>query len=93
MGYYERAETLNLKTKALREKMNGKDHPYYAMVLGNLAQLNLSIGNYEKAEPCFQQVNSKLLHQLLIKQLLLHQLQLDSAGCFTPPSPLARFTS
>ncbi|MDO8970922.1 MAG: tetratricopeptide repeat protein, partial [Saprospiraceae bacterium] len=49
----DKAESLYLESKVIREKALGREHPDYASSLYNLAVLYLNTGQYEKAEPLF----------------------------------------
>ena len=50
MVQYEKAEQLYFESKAIREKVLGKEHAEYARSLNNLANLYVGMGQYEKAE-------------------------------------------
>ncbi|MCL2026810.1 MAG: tetratricopeptide repeat protein, partial [Leptospirales bacterium] len=47
---YPQAEKYYLETKAIREKVLGKEHPDYATILNNLGALYDNMGNYAEAE-------------------------------------------
>ena len=49
-GLYAKAETIYLRSLAIREKMLGTDHPDTATSLNNLAVVYDNQGRYEKAE-------------------------------------------
>ncbi|MBK8451151.1 MAG: CHAT domain-containing protein [Saprospiraceae bacterium] len=50
---YSEAEKWFLKSKAIREKVHGKEHPKYASCLHSLGLYYKTIGNYEKAEALY----------------------------------------
>jgi tetratricopeptide (TPR) repeat protein len=52
-GNLPQAEVFLLKSKAIKEKILGKEHPDYATSLNNLAYLYMLMENYEKAEPVY----------------------------------------
>lgn len=52
-GKYVEAEPLYQRSVAIWEKSLGKDHPYVATSLNNLASLYRTQGKYEQAEPLF----------------------------------------
>src|SRR6266567_3020464 len=53
-GRYAEAEPLFERALAIREKALGRDHPYIALSLNNLAELYGAQGRYTEAEPLHQ---------------------------------------
>jgi CHAT domain-containing protein len=53
LGQYKKAEPLYLESKAIREKVLGRENPDYATSLEGLAILYDEMGQYEKAEPLY----------------------------------------
>ncbi|WP_052418737.1 CHAT domain-containing tetratricopeptide repeat protein [Methanolacinia paynteri] len=54
-GQYNKAVEIAIQVVKLSGECYGKDHPYYATSLNNLAGLYYSMGNYFAAEPLFRQ--------------------------------------
>ncbi|MBK9722528.1 MAG: tetratricopeptide repeat protein [Saprospiraceae bacterium] len=63
-GDYPEAEKWYLESKAIREKVLGKEHPDYALNLTSLAILYKDMGNYEKAEPLY--LESKAIREKVL---------------------------
>ncbi|MEP6513035.1 MAG: CHAT domain-containing tetratricopeptide repeat protein, partial [Parafilimonas sp.] len=64
LGDYDKAESLYLETKQIRENIFGKEHPDYAASCDNLAILYYELGQYGKAEPLYleaKQIRKKVL--------------------------------
>jgi CHAT domain-containing protein len=70
---YSEAEMWYLESKAVREKVLGKEHLDYAWSLNNLATLYMDMIKYEKAEPL-------LLEAKAIRENKLGKEHLDYAG-------------
>jgi len=58
MSEYDKAESLYLEAKAIREKVLENEHPDYIGSLNNLAVLYKDRGEYEKAEPLYLEVKA-----------------------------------
>ena len=71
---YEEAETLWKRALAIRERMQGPEHPDTASSLRLLGYLYREQGKYELAEPLFQRA-------LAICEKVLGPDHLDTAGC------------
>ena len=76
MGNYEKAEPLYLESKAINEKVLGREHRDYAASLNNLAILYWKMGNYEKAEPLY-------LESKAIREKVLGKEHYDYAASLT----------
>jgi len=64
MGDYAKAESCHLESKAIVEKVMGKEHPSYAGSLNNLGGLYDSMGDYAKAESCY--LESRAIYEKLL---------------------------
>ncbi len=58
MRQYEKAESLFLEAKNIREKIQGKAHPDYIQSCVNLANIYMYMGQYEKAEAFYIEVKN-----------------------------------
>ncbi len=72
-GDYKEAENWYLKSKDIRERVLGKEHPDYAWSVNNLALLFVAISNYEKAEQFF-------LEAITIREKALGKEHVDYAA-------------
>jgi tetratricopeptide (TPR) repeat protein/CHAT domain-containing protein len=54
LGRYSDAASLIARSLAIREKIQGPDHPDVASVLNNLAQLYSDLGRHSEAEPLYK---------------------------------------
>ena len=58
MGNYDKALSLFIQAKNIREKTLREDHPNFANSLDNLALLYYDMGEYDKALPLFIQAKN-----------------------------------
>ncbi|MBK7226962.1 MAG: tetratricopeptide repeat protein [Saprospiraceae bacterium] len=70
MGNFDKAELFYLETRAIREKVLGKEHPDYAWILNNLALLYWSTGNFENPK------SFSLSQKLFEKKLMVETIQI-----------------